>query len=73
MIYAQRPDATAAPSMTCGMTAWAGMCGAVPKGIALVDDSGDRPRLRYVSIFPTPARREHSRSPLAMAAGGTAH
>ena len=30
------------------MTAWAGMCGAVPRAIALVDDSGDRPRLRYV-------------------------
>ena len=30
------------------MKKWAGMCRRGSKGIALVDDSGDRPRLRYV-------------------------
>ena len=64
MIYAQRPDATApVPSTICGTRKWAGMCGAVPRGIALVDDSGDRPRLRYVFDISDTGTREHSRTP----------
>lgn len=33
------------------------------KGIALVDDSGDRPRLRYVFDVSDTGTREHSRTP----------
>lgn len=33
------------------------------KGIALVDDSGDRPRLRYVFDISDTGTREHSRTP----------
>ena len=32
-------------------------------GIALVDDSGDRPRLRYVFDISDTGTREHSRTP----------
>ena len=33
------------------------------KGIALVDDSGNRPRLRYVFDISDTGTREHSRTP----------
>ena len=33
------------------------------KGIALVDDTGDRPRLRYVFDISDTGTREHSRTP----------
>ena len=33
------------------------------KGIALMDDSGDRPRLRYVFDISDTGTREHSRTP----------
>ena len=39
------------------------------KGIALVDDSGDRLRLRYVFDISDTGTREHSRTPLAVDAG----
>ena len=39
------------------------VCAARSKGIALVDDSGDRPRLRYVFDISDTGTREHSRTP----------
>jgi N12 class adenine-specific DNA methylase len=64
MIYAQRPDATAcAPIETWNspMNRWVRR-GA--KGIALMDDSGDRPALRYVfDISDTEPAREDARVP----------
>ena len=39
------------------------MCAVASKGIALVDDSGDRPRLRYVFDISDTGTREHSRTP----------
>lgn len=64
MIYTQRPDATAcAPIETWNspMNRWVRR-GA--KGIALMDDSGDRPALRYVfDLSDTEPARESARVP----------
>lgn len=54
MIYAQRPDATACAEYDLWNEKMVRYVRRGSKGIALVDDSGDRPRLRYVLIFPTP-------------------
>ena len=63
MIYAQRPDAIACAEYDL----WNGKMGRYvrrgSKGIALVDDSGDRPRLRYVFDISDTGTREHSRTP----------
>ncbi len=48
MIYAQRPDATACPEYDLWNEKMGRYVRRGSKGIALVDDSGDRPRLRYV-------------------------
>ena len=54
MIYAQRPDATACAEYDLWNEKMGRYVRRGSKGIALVDDSGDRPRLRYVLTFPTP-------------------
>lgn len=54
MIYAQRPDATACAEYDLWNEKMGRYVRRGSKGIALVDDSGDRPRLRYVLIFLTP-------------------
>ena len=48
MIYAQRPDATACAEYDLWNKRMGRYIKRVSRGIALVDDSGDRPRLRYV-------------------------
>ena len=54
LIYAQRPDATACAEYDLWNEKMGRYVRRGSKGIALVDDSGDRPRLRYVFEFPTP-------------------
>ena len=51
------------PSTTFGMTRWGGMCGAGPRALPWWDDTGDRPRLRYVFDISDTGTREHSRTP----------
>ena len=63
MIYAQRPDATACAeydlwNKRMGRYIWQGA-----KGIALIDHSGDAPRLRYVFDVADTRGTERSRSP----------
>lgn len=48
MIYAQRPEATACAEYELWNERMGRYVRRGSKGIALVDDSGDRPRLRYV-------------------------
>ena len=48
MIYVQRPDATACAEYDLWNNRMGRYVRRGSKGIALVDDSGDRPRLRYV-------------------------
>ena len=73
MIYAQRPDATACAEYDLWNDKMGRYVRRGSKGIALVDDSGDKPRLRYVFDISDNGTREHSRTPLAVAAGGAAH
>ena len=73
MIYAQRPDATACAEYDLWNDKMGRYVRRGSKGIALVDDSGDKPRLRYVFDISDTGTREHSRTPLAVAAGGAAH
>ena len=63
MIYAQRPDATACAEYDLWNEKMGRYVRRGSKGIALVDDSGDRPRLRYVFDISDTGTREHSRSP----------
>ena len=64
MIYAQRPDATACAEYDLWNNRMGRYVRRGSKGIALVDDSGDRPRLRYVfDISDTGTRGERSRTP----------
>ena len=63
MIYAQRPDATACAEYDLWNEKMGRYVRRGSKGIALVDDSGDRPRLRYVSDISDTGTREHSRTP----------
>ena len=63
MIYAQRPDATACAEYDLWNEKMGRYVGRGSKGIALVDDSGDRPRLRYVFDISDTGTREHSRTP----------
>ena len=63
MIYAQRPDATACASYDVWndrMNRYV-RCGS--KGIALLDDTGDRLRLRYVFDLADTGTRQNSRDP----------
>ena len=54
MIYAQRPDATACAEYDLWNEKMGRYVRRGSKGIALVDDSGDRPACAMCSIFPTP-------------------
>ena len=63
LIYAQRPDATACAEYDLWNDKMGRYVRRGSKGIALVDDSGDRPRLRYVFDISDTGTREHSRTP----------
>ena len=63
MIYAQRPDATACAEYDLWNEKMGRYVRRGSKGIALVDNSGDRPRLRYVFDISDTGTREHSRTP----------
>ena len=63
MIYAQRPDATACAEYNLWNEKMGRYVRRGSRGIALVDDSGDRPRLRYVFDIADTGTREHSRTP----------
>lgn len=63
MIYAQRPDATACAEYDLWNEKMGRYVRRGSKGIALMDDSGDRPRLRYVFDISDTGTREHSRTP----------
>jgi hypothetical protein len=63
MIYAQRPDATACAEYDLWNEKMGRYVRRGSKGIALVDDSGDRPWLRYVFDISDTGTREHSRTP----------
>ena len=63
MIYAQRPDATACAESELWNEKMGRYVRRGSKGIALVDDSGDKPRLRYVFDISDTGTREHSRTP----------
>lgn len=72
MIYAQRPDATACAEYDLWNDKMGRYVRRGSKGIALVDDSGDRTRLRYVFDISDTGTRPHSRT-LALEDGGTAY
>ena len=63
MIYAQRPDATACAEYDLWNEKMGRYVRRGSKGIALVDDSGDKPHLRYVFDISDTGTREHSRTP----------
>ncbi|EGN32949.1 hypothetical protein HMPREF0994_05508 [Lachnospiraceae bacterium 3_1_57FAA_CT1] len=63
LIYAQRPDATACAEYDLWNEKMGRYVRRGSKGIALVDDSGDRPRLRYVFDISDTGTREHPRTP----------
>ena len=63
MIYAQRPDATACAEYDLWNNRMGRYVRRGSKGIALVDDSGDRPRLRYVFDISDTGTRPNSRTP----------
>ncbi len=63
MIYAQRPDATACAEYDLWNEKMGRYVRRGSKGIALVDDSGDRPRLRYVFDISDTGTRPNSRTP----------
>ena len=63
MIYAQRPDATACAEYELWNEKMGRYVRRGSRGIALIDDSGDRPRLRYVFDVTDTGEREHSRCP----------
>ena len=63
MIYAQRPDATACAEYDLWNDKMGRYVRRGSKGIALVDDSGDKPRPRYVFDISDTGTREHSRTP----------
>ena len=63
LIYAQRPDATACAEYDLWNEKMGRYVRRGSKGIALVDDSGDKPRLRYVFDITDTGTREHSRTP----------
>ena len=63
MIYAQRPDATACADYDLWNKRMGRYVRRGSTGIALLDDSGDRVRLRYVFDISDTGEREHSRRP----------
>ena len=66
MIYAQRPDATASRSMTCGMTRWAAMSGAAPRASPWWTIPGTGPGCGMSLTSPTP---EPARTPALPGSG----
>ena len=69
MIYAQRPDATACADYELWNKRMGRYVRRGAKGIALIDHSGDAPKLKYVSGAGTPAPGDH-RSGAGPAGGG---
>ena len=63
MIYAQRPDATACAEYDLWNKRMGRYIRQGAKGIALIDHSGDAPRLRYVFDVADTRGTEHSRNP----------
>ena len=63
MIYAQRPDATACASYDVWNDRMNRYVRRGSKGIALLDDAGDRLRLRYVFDLADTGTRKNSRDP----------
>ncbi len=62
MIHAQRPDATACAEYDFWNNQWGRYIRRGSKGIALIDTSGDNPRLRYVFDVADTGTRENSRA-----------
>ena len=63
MIFAQKPEATACASYDLWNDTMGRYVRRGSKGIALVDTSGDKPRLRYVFDVADTGGRENSRRP----------
>jgi len=63
MIYAQRPDATACAEYELWNEQMRRYVRRGSKGIALIDASGDKPRLRYVFDIADTGGGENSRRP----------
>ena len=63
MIFAQRPDATACAGYEVWNDKMRRYIRRGRKGIALIDDSGDKPRIRYVFDISDTGGRENSRRP----------
>ncbi len=63
MIFAQRPDATACADYEVWNDKMHRYIRRGRKGIALIDDSGDKPRIRYVFDISDTGCRENSRRP----------
>ena len=63
MIFAQRPDATACAGYELWNEKMRRYIRRGRKGIALIDDSGDKPRIRYVFDISDTGGRENSRRP----------
>jgi len=63
MIFAQRPDATACAGYEVWNDKMRRYIRRGRKGIALIDDSGDKPRVRYVFDISDTGGRENSRRP----------
>ena len=63
MIYAQRPDATACAGNEVWNEKMRRYVRRGSRGIALIDASGDRPRIRYVFDVSDTGGRENSRRP----------
>ncbi|MCC8140033.1 MAG: hypothetical protein LIO67_07030 [Lachnospiraceae bacterium] len=61
MIFAQRPDATACAEYELWNNTMRRYVRRGAKGIALIDNSGDRPRLRYVFDVSDTGARKNSR------------
>lgn len=61
MIFAQRPDATACAEYDLWNNTMRRYVRRGSKGIALIDDSGDVPRLRYVFDVSDTGGRENAR------------
>ena len=62
MIHAQRPDATACAEYDFWNRQWGRYVRRGSKGIALIDTSGEYPRLRYVFDVADTGTRENSRA-----------
>ena len=62
MIHAQRPDATACAEYDFWNRQWGRYVRRGSKGIALIDTSGENPRLRYVFDVADTGTRENSRA-----------